>query len=84
MFTHDDNGDKKKERKRCDGVYGLDVLMSFSFIWDDYVVVDIVGRLTYCVARKLPSEERPVEILLWSGRMKNREANKWEGGRFVF
>jgi len=84
MFTHDNNGDKKKERKRCDGVYGLDVLMLFSFIWDDYVVVDIARRLTYCVARKLPSEKWLVEILLWSGRMKNSEANKWEGGRFVF
>jgi len=43
VFIHVDNGNKKKERRRCDGVYGLDVLMSFSFIWDDCVVMDIVG-----------------------------------------
>ncbi len=44
MFTHDNNGDKKKERRKCDGVYGFDVFMSFSFIWDECVVVDIVGH----------------------------------------
>jgi hypothetical protein len=43
VFIHDDNGDKKKERRRCGGVYGFDVFMLFSFIWDECDVVDIVG-----------------------------------------
>jgi len=43
MCTHDGNEDEKKEQRRCGGVYGLDVLMSFSFIWDDYAAMDIVG-----------------------------------------
>ncbi len=44
VFTHNNNGDKKKEQRRCSGVDDFDVFMLFSFIWDDYVVVDIVGR----------------------------------------
>jgi len=44
VFTHNGNGDKKKERRRCTGVDGFDVFMSFSFIWDDYATMDIAGR----------------------------------------
>jgi hypothetical protein len=43
VFTHNDNGDNKKERKTCGGVYDLDNLMLFSCIWDEYAIVDIVG-----------------------------------------
>jgi hypothetical protein len=43
VFIHDDNGDKKREQRKCSGVYGFDVLMLFSFIWDDYVVMNIDG-----------------------------------------
>jgi len=44
VFTHDGNGDKKKERRRCTGGDGFDVFMSFSFIWDYYATMDIAGR----------------------------------------
>jgi len=44
VFIHDNNGNKNKERRRCAGVYDFDVFMSFYFIWDVCVVVDIVGR----------------------------------------
>ncbi len=33
VFTRDDNGNKKKEPRRCGGVYGFDVFMSFKFFW---------------------------------------------------
>jgi hypothetical protein len=32
---HDNNGDKEKERWKRGGVYGFDVFMLFSFIWDE-------------------------------------------------
>jgi len=32
--------------------------------------------LANCVARELPSEARPVEISLWSGRKMNNKADK--------
>jgi hypothetical protein len=38
------HGDKEKHSWRCDGVYGVEVFMSCLFIWDAYVVVDIVGQ----------------------------------------
>jgi hypothetical protein len=37
-------GDKKKEDRKCSGVYGFDVYMSFLKIWDEYDVVDIAGH----------------------------------------
>jgi hypothetical protein len=48
VFTHDGNGDKKKERRRCGGVDGFYVFMLFSFIWDDYATVDIARRWLMC------------------------------------
>ncbi len=44
VFMHDDNGDKEKDWWRCGGVYGFDVFMLFSFIWDEWVGVDITGH----------------------------------------
>jgi len=41
---HDNNGDKEKDWWRCGGVYGFDVFMSFSFIWDEWARVDIIGH----------------------------------------
>jgi hypothetical protein len=35
---------RKRSKGKCDGVYGFDVFMLFSFIWDECVVVDIVGH----------------------------------------
>jgi hypothetical protein len=35
VFTHDINGDKKKEQRRCGGVYGFDVFILFLKIWDE-------------------------------------------------
>jgi hypothetical protein len=43
VFTHDNNGDKKKKQRRCGGVYGFDVFIYFSFIWDECVAIYIVG-----------------------------------------
>ncbi len=43
VFTHDGNGDKNKGQRRCGGVYGFDVFMSFSFIWNVCDAVDITG-----------------------------------------
>jgi hypothetical protein len=40
--------------------------------------------LADCVARELPNEEQLVEISVWSERMKNNKAHKWEKERFVF
>jgi hypothetical protein len=44
VFTHNNNGNKNKRRRRCGGVYGFDVFMSFFFIWDVCTTMDIVGR----------------------------------------
>jgi hypothetical protein len=44
MFMHDNNGHKEKEWYKCGGFYGFDDFMSFSFIWDEWVGVDIIGH----------------------------------------
>ncbi len=44
VFMHNNNGDKEKEWWRCGGVYGFYVFVSFSFIWDEWVVMDIIGH----------------------------------------
>jgi hypothetical protein len=41
QFMHDGDEDKEKEWWRCNGVYGFDVFVSFSFIWDEWARVDI-------------------------------------------
>jgi hypothetical protein len=44
VFTHDNDGNKEKEWWKCGGVYGFYVFVSFSFIWDEWVGVDITGH----------------------------------------
>jgi hypothetical protein len=44
VFAHDGNGNKEEHRWRFDGVYNVEVFMSFSFIWDEYATMDIIGR----------------------------------------
>jgi hypothetical protein len=41
VFTHDNDEDKEKEWWRCGGVHGFDVFVPFSFIWDEWIGVDI-------------------------------------------
>jgi hypothetical protein len=86
VFTHDGNGDKKKERRRCTGGDGFDVFMSFFFIWNDYATMDIAGcwlivwqgRIAKqrMVSRNLAEEQKDEK--------QQSKANKWERERFVF
>jgi hypothetical protein len=56
VFTHGNNGNKEEHSWRCGGDYGFEVFMSFSFIWDVDVTVNITQRWLKCVARELPSK----------------------------
>jgi len=42
VFMHDSDGNKEKEWWKCDGVYGFCVFVSFFYIWDEWVGVDII------------------------------------------
>jgi hypothetical protein len=44
VFMHNNDGDREKEWWKCDGVYGFYVFVSFSFIWDEWIGVDITGH----------------------------------------
>jgi hypothetical protein len=57
--------------------------MSFSFIWDELIGVDII-RYWLNEARELPSDGESIELSLWNQRKKNRKINKWGMGMVCF